>query len=220
MSLKLKKIYFAFKHLGWIFIGLIGGAFILSLTVAIIVGVKSISVPFFICLACAAGFLAVLLVPLILFYVKFYKLIEIEIKLDGYSIYVITNNLCGNVTNFRETLRSYLVQCVLTVNHIFNECDFFLPNNKEISKALDGLYIVFVSDISSEDYFRRWGIKYRSIAGLCLPGKILVVKSIVSELGETALAHELGHVIKDAFYQELKRAGKETCVKNSLGLEI
>jgi hypothetical protein len=176
-----------------------------------------VSVPSLIALAAALGFLSLLVLPFAIFHSRYYSRIDGSISFgNSVVVYLMSGELLG--PDGSDAVFAVIESCLRLASDALGSVGFF-PPAEVLRSALADLVICFVADIDETAYYHRWGVKYSRIAGLYCGDHIVVVKSLVQPLEETALAHELLHVIIDARSEELRRYGKLEAVEDTLGLE-
>jgi len=218
-QMTLKKILLTLKSIGLLYIVPITLAIIICIVGAVYAGSSDNPIPSLpICIVVALGFLLLLILPFALFYSRFYGKIDMELEYILGSTWVVTNNLIPDISPRR--LLGVLDQCASRFREatLRNECLLGI-NVMDARQQLVGVIIIFVRSIDEKAYFQKWGIKYRKIAGLKIGNNALVVRDVGVGLEDTALEHELLHVIVDAYDRELRAAGKIHQIEDDLGLE-
>jgi len=205
----------------------LGLAFILPIITAIAIAAVGfgyavdqsgfLSVPTLVTLACMLTFIAIPVLAFALFYSKFYSRIDDVLDLDdGVTVYVISGGLLKNIGP--GMVQGVLLSCVQRAHRAFKSVGY-AASHVEVKASLNGLFVVFVSDIDEMAYYKKWGIKYKGIAGLRMSNRILVAKQYEEALDATALGHEIFHVIVDAHDGDLRIMGRLDDVEEMLGIE-
>ena len=205
----------------------LGLAFILPLIAAITISAVGfgyavaqygfVSIGALVTLAAMLGFIAVPVLAFYLFYNKFYSHIDGILDMgDDVTVYVISGGLLNNVGPM--AVMNALATCLRRAYRAFQDVGYVVQQI-EVKRPIDGLFVIFVADIDEMQYYRKWGIKYKRIAGLNLGDRVLVVKQLMEALDATALEHEIYHSIVSAHNADLRTIGQLATVEDALGLE-
>ena len=205
----------------------LGLAFILPLIAAITISAVGfgyavaqygfVSIGALVTLAAMLGFIAVPVLAFYLFYNKFYSHIDGILDMgDDVTVYVISGGLLKNVGPM--AVMNALATCLRRAYRAFQDVGYVVQQI-EVKRPIDGLFVIFVADIDEMQYYHKWGIKYKRIAGLNMGDRVLVVKQLMEALDATALEHEIYHSIVSAHNADLRTIGQLATVEDALGLE-
>ncbi len=213
MTLTLEKIFMTLKMMSWKFIVPCLVAFIIC---CVALGFMHGTIPIVITALTMIGINGLLVGLFLSGWLRYFK----HIKHKTLGIYIIPNNVWKQ--NAKINLKKFKVVVQHACSLASDLCAVYrvyVPA-QEIEASLKGTVVAFVDDISETAYNKKWGTKYKKIAGLC-GGDCLLVEYNYTHMGSlisTALNHELNHLIMNYLSPKLDEAQRKI-FKDKLGLE-
>lgn len=211
MGLTLEKIKLCLKDISWRFIVPCLVASVICIVALFFV--KSI-IPAVITAAALLGILGLLTGLFLTSWLKFWRYVQLKV----YNYYIIPNGMFGtNEKRFKSQIKT--ISDALC-NHVYELCALYgaFISKADVQNTLENIVIVFVDDISEEDYNERWGTKWKHISGLC-GGSYVLVEFLPrhTSLINTALEHELAHIVMMKLKNKLGSALHKT-ISEKLGV--